>query len=516
MFMINPHPNITDPAEPADPNDPTDPTDLLSKLDQSLFTRRHAVIYGTLLAGHFLDGFVINLTGVVLPGVVKTFHISTQQAGFLSSALFLGMLVGAAVAGLVSDRLGRKFPLAVCLLVFAAFSLLAAFSWDYSSLVTARICQGVGLGAEIAVVLPYITEFVPSRHRAPLVTTATAAWLIGLPVAALVGTAVVPSLTWRAMFVIGTVPVVVSVVMMATLPESVRYLLRTGRHEAARKVVGGLAVASPAGSAPVSPAGSTAVSAERTAPVAPAVSTPTPEPDIHQKSAGSVRKLLDASRLRYTVSLWFMEICAGAFLYGLSTWLPSILEKKGVSVVGSFTYTAIITASGVVGAIIAGHIVNRVGRRTTIGFSFLLSGVLCLGWGSVSSTTAVLVLGSLATFFGSGFAGSTLFVYASELYPTINRATGLGWAAAFQKVGGLIIPTVIGWVIAVHSSNFLFFVLFAVISVLAGISGLVATFETRGRTIEQISAELSRQARVSRSPVPEFGTAYEKEQAGEG
>jgi putative MFS transporter len=497
--MIDPRPTITS---------PTDPTDLLRKLDQSLFTRRHAVIYGTLLTGHFLDGFVINLTGVVLPGVIKTFHISSQQAGFLSSALFLGMLVGAAVAGLVSDRLGRKFPLAVCLLVFAAFSLLAAFSWDYSSLVTARICQGVGLGAEIAVVLPYITEFVPSRHRAPLVTTATAAWLIGLPVAALVGTAVVPSLSWRAMFVIGTVPVVVSVVMMATLPESVRYLLRTGRHDAALRIVGGLAVGSAPGSA-TAPAG-------RTAPAVPAVSTAGPEPDVQQRTAGSVRKLLDASHLRYTVSLWFMEICAGAFLYGMSTWLPSILEKKGVSVVGSFTYTAIITASGVVGAIIAGHIVNRVGRRTTIGFSFLLSAVLCLGWGSVSSTTAVLVLGSLATFFGSGFAGSTLFVYASELYPTINRATGLGWAAAFQKVGGLIIPTVIGWVIAVHSSNFLFFVLFAVISALAGISGLVATFETRGRTIEQISVELNRRTRVSLSPVTEFGTTYEQEQAGEG
>lgn len=483
------------------------PTDLLSKLDHSQFTRRHAVIYGTALSGHFLDGFVINLTGVVLPGVIKDYHLSSQQAGFLSSALFLGMLVGAAAAGLVSDRLGRKFPLAACLFIFAAFSLLAAFSWDYSSLVTARICQGVGLGAEIAVVLPYIAEFVPSRHRAPLVTMATAAWLIGVPVAALVGTAVVPSLTWRAMFVIGAVPVVVGLVMMTVLPESVRYLLRTGKHEAARKIVDSLAVASADAPLPQS---------------APEHSVPLTQ----QKSAGSVRNLVDKRHLRYTVSLWFMEVCAGAFLYGLSIWLPSILEKKGISLVGSFTYTAIITGAGVVGAIIAGHIVNRMGRRATIGVSFLLSGLLCLWWGSVSTTAAVLVLGSLATFFGSGFAGSTLFVYASELYPTINRATGLGWAAAWQKVGGLIIPTVIGWVIAVHSSSFLFFVLFAVISVLAGISGLVSTFETRGKTIEQITVALDARVngvpvpqlagRTRQSPVTEFSGTYEKEQAGEG
>ncbi len=482
--------------------------DLLSRLDRSRFTRRHAVIYGTALSGHFLDGFVINLTGVILPGVIGDYHLSSRQAGFLSSALFLGMLVGAAAAGLISDRLGRKFPLAVCLLVFAAFSLLAAFSWNYSSLVTARVCQGVGLGAEIAVVLPYIAEFVPSRHRAPLVTAATAAWLIGVPVAALVGTAVVPSLTWRAMFVIGALPVVVGVVMMAKLPESVRYLVRTGKHEAAREIVGRLAV--PSADAPIS---------------RPAHEPPAP-PVARRNAMGSVRDLVDRRHLRYTVSLWFMEVCAGSFLYGLSIWLPSILEKKGVSLVGSFTYTAVITGAGVLGAVIAGHIVNRVGRRATMGVSFLLSALLCLWWGGVSTTAAVLVLGSLATFFGSGFAGSTLFVYASELYPTVSRATGLGWAAAWQKVGGLIIPTVIGWVIAAHSSSFLFFVLFAVISALAGISALVSTFETRGKTIEQITVALD--ARVNgvraprtagstrQSPTTEFSSQYEKEQAGEG
>ncbi|MFG2579511.1 MFS transporter [Streptomyces malaysiensis] len=106
-------------------------SELPTALDDSAFTKRHGVIYGTALAGHFLDGFVINTTGVVLPGVIATDHITSKQAGYLSSALFLGMLVGAAIAGIVSDRLGRKFPLAVCLLIFAGFSVLAALSWSY-------------------------------------------------------------------------------------------------------------------------------------------------------------------------------------------------------------------------------------------------------------------------------------------------------------------------------------------------------------------------------------------------
>ncbi|HEY4454793.1 MAG TPA: MFS transporter [Pseudonocardiaceae bacterium] len=453
-------------------NNPTTvaPNQLLSRLDSSAFTSRHLALYLLLLAGHFLDGFVINVTGVVLPGVIKGFHLTSGQAGIFSSVLFGGMLVGAAATGMVSDRLGRKYPLIACLLVFAVFSLLAAFAWNYPALLTFRALQGVGLGAEIAVVLPYIAEYVPSGKRAPLMTTATAGWLLGLPVAALVGAAIVPSLGWRAMFVVGAVPVIVAIVMVFCLPESVRYLVRSGRDAQAAIVVDSLA-----GRGHGMDVGTLPTVETRDAP-------------------GSVRRLLSRDYLRYTLAIWLMELCAGAFLYGLSAWLPSVLEKRGIGLLGSFAYTGIITAVGVVGSILAGQLVNRTGRRWVLGAGFVVSGLFCLWWGAAGGTAGVLVLGSLATFFGSGLAGSTLFAYVGELYPTANRATGLGWAAAWQKAGGLIIPTVIGFVLAAHASSYLFFVLFAVISMIAGIAAFAATFETKGKTVEQITAEVTARA----------------------
>ena len=202
---------------------------LLTRLDESGFTNRHLTLYLTVLSGHFLCGFVINVTGVTLPGIISTFHLTSEQAGVYSSVLFAGMLVGAALAGSVSDRFGRRVPLAASIAIYAVFCLAAVFAWSFPSLLVFRGLQGIGLGAEIAVVLPYIAEFAPSRHRGPMITMATSAWLIGLPVAAAIGALVVPAFSWRAMFVVGTLPVLVSLFMLARLPESVRYLLRRGR-----------------------------------------------------------------------------------------------------------------------------------------------------------------------------------------------------------------------------------------------------------------------------------------------
>lgn len=442
--------------------------ELLHRLDNSSFTARHARIYLTALSGHFFDGFTINLTGFVLPGIIATFALSEAEAGAVSSALFAGMLVGAALAGPVSDRLGRRFPLAASIIVFAGFSLLAGFAWNYPVLILARVVMGMGLGAEIAIVLPYITEFVPNTKRGPLISTATACWIIGLPIAALVAIGLVPAASWRSMFVVAAIPLLIGLLVATTMPESVRYLLRRNRREQAERIVDELC---------------------RPHPSAP--SRPQTHIVNHEGAVGSIRGLLKGSYLRYTISLWIMELCGGAFLYGLSTWLPTVLKSRGIGLLSSFAYTGIITAAGVAGALVAGQAVNHIGRRWALGPGFLLSALLCLLWGAMHGTVAVIAVGAAATFVGSGFAGSTLFVYASELYPTANRATGLGWAAAWQKAGGLVMPVTAGFVLSLHLSSYVFFVLFAVISAIGGITGVVATFETRGKTVEEISADLS-------------------------
>ena len=446
-------------------------SDLLHRMDRSRFTGRHLTIYLALLVGHFLDGFVINMTGALVPGLAKTYHLGTEQIGHFSSSLFAGMLIGAAVAGTAADRFGRKSLLIASIVLFAAFSFAAVFADNFTALLWLRALQGLGLGAEIAIVLPYIAEFMPSRHRGPMVTMASAAWILGLPVAAGIGALVVPDHGFHTMFALGAIAVLAAGLVLVACPESVRFLIRSGRVEQARRVVDRIAT-------PSDP-----------------LREGLPD-DEREGGLGNVRFLLGRAYARYTVSIWLMELCAGAFLYGMSSWLPSILEKRGVAELRSLTYTAIITAAAVVGAVLAGQLINRIGRRLVMSVSFLAAGVFCLIWGTTTATAAVITLGFIVQFLGAGLGGATLFAYASELYPTAGRATGLGWAAAWQKAGGLVMPTLVGYVLAAHAGNYVFFVLFAVISVIAGGSAVLATFETRDRSVEQITRDLH--ARVER------------------
>lgn len=115
-------------------------------------------------------------------------------------------------------------------------------------------------------------------------------------------------------------------------------------------------------------------------------------------------------------------------------------------------------------------------------------------------STVMVVTGALATFFGSGVVGRTLFVDVSELHPAANRATGLSWAAAWQQVRGLVLPVTAGVVLSRHLSSYLFFVLFAVISGIAALVGAIATLETRGKSVEQIAAELGGMPSQSAQP----------------
>ncbi len=438
---------------------------IIEALNRSSFTRRHLAFYMTIVFCHFFDGFDIQMMGFALPGIIGEFKLTPGQAGFLASSVFTGMLLGGIIVGTLADSIGRKNALIFAIVTYGLMGLCAGLAPSYESLVAIRVVQGFGLGAEVPLVFTYLSEFLPARRRGMLIASIVAFWQASSFGAALLAIYVIPIYTWRGMFLIAAIPVAVLLVFVLRMPESIRFLLLRGRMKEAEAIVRRFSDVDPSG-------------------IEVAVT-------VHAEPPAKLKDLASAGYLRTTAALWLMQFCGGAVFIGMLVWLPSIFVKMGFSLVRSFIYTAAITASGALGNVVGGGLLDRIGRRPTLGGAFIVGGVLMLAWGYAATETALLMLGCATTFFAFGAAGGPLFAYTSEVYPTRFRATGTGWAAGWQRVGGIVAPMALGYILANGGGNFLFFAVLSATLLIGGLAMLLLGYETKGRSLEQIQSDLS-------------------------
>jgi putative MFS transporter len=439
---------------------------LLASLDRSEFTAKHWKMYFAVAFGHFFDGFDINMMGLILPGIIASFALSPAQAGILASSVFLGMFAGSVLIGILADKFGRKRALVIAVTAYCTLSFAASFATSYDSLLTLRILQGVGLGAEVPLVFTYLSEFMPTRRRGLLLASSVFFWQASSFFAAFVAIAVVPTYTWRGMFVVGALPALVLIFFWLRLPESVRFLIERGDLQRAQDIVKGFSTVDPA-----------------------TVDVPAKEP-VPQPAR--LRDILRGGYTRPTLGIWLMQFTGGAVFFGLAIWLPSIFAKMGFSVVKSFAFTGLIAGAGALGNLGGGLLLDKWGRRGSISTLFVIGGILMFIWGNASSPATILGFGALTAFFASGGAGGPLFAYTSEIYPTRFRAAGTGWAAAWQRIGGIVAAPVLGALMGAGVLGYTFFAVMGSVLLVGGIGGYLLGYETRGKSLEQITADLAK------------------------
>ncbi len=441
------------------------PQQITGALDRSAFTPRHSIMYASVILGHLFDGFDINMMGTVLPGISREFHLTPASAGYLASSVFIGMLVGSAVVGTLADRIGRKRALLFAVLFYGTLSLIAATAWSYRSLVAMRMIEGFGLGAEVPLVFTYLSEFIPIRQRGFLLASSVFFWQLASFLAALAATYVIPAYGWRGMFVVGGLPSFIVAFLIARLPELARFMMASGRVAEAERVVRWLSTVPPD--------------------QVPAASVPQSDRE------GRLRDLLRPGYLRATLSVWIMHFCGGTVFFGLGVWLPTVFVHMGFPLVRSFYFTAAITGAGALGNLAGGLLLDRLGRRPTLTAFFLLGAVFMLAWSQAEGAVTIVTLGAATAFFGAGGAGGLLFTYTSEIFPTRFRGAEVGCAAGWQRIGGIIAPSVLGLLLASHPNSVVFFETLAGVLLVGAIAMFTLGFETRGKSLEQISASLS-------------------------
>jgi putative MFS transporter len=441
----------------------------LDRLPVTPFHRRLLWVSGL---GWMFDAMDILLVGTVIAAVTDLWKMSPQTAGLIISANLAGMFVGAALAGALADRFGRKRIFILTLLTYSLLTGLSSLAWSALSLGVIRFLAGIGMGGELPVASTLVSEFAPARHRGRMVVLLESFWAYGSVLAALIGYLVIPSCGWQAVFLIGALPALYVVVLRRSMPESPRYLLSRGRIREAEQVL-------------------SAVEASTGLPPAPQVPQTLTGREAANRAGTRLSGLFAPGLARRTAMLWLLWFTMVFSYYGIFTWLPSLLRSKGFALDQVFLLNLIISVFQIPGYFAAAYLVEHWGRRNTLAAFLLCNAAGAFFFarqslGAAPDTAQILLWGAVMAFFNLG-AWGVVYTYTPELYPTRLRGTGTGFAAAAGRFGGILGPLTVGGLLAATGSQFAVFITFTAILLAGGLAVMVLGEETRGRSLEEIS-----------------------------
>jgi SP family arabinose:H+ symporter-like MFS transporter len=416
------------------------------------------LITGVVSLGGFLFGFDMAVVSGILPLVEKQFSLSPSMEGWFVSSALVGCIIGVAVSGELSDRLGRKKPLILAAVLFLLSALGCATLSSLPGIIVARMMGGIGIGLASNVVPLYISEIAPTHLRGRMVTYYQFALTLGILVAYLTNSALLRygtahsseatgwlhtlliSEVWRGMFAVGAIPAVLFVFGLLLVPESPRWLLQ--------------------------------------------------QPD----KKVSYRMLLQPQwRKALIIGILLPLFSQFSGINAIIYYGPSILSNANRSLNDSLMSQIIFGGANMLFTLIAIWKVDSLGRRPlylagTAGacISLLLTGI-CFFTGATNGWPLLIcVLAFLASFAFS--IGPLKFVVAAEIFPGIIRGRAMAISIMVMWIADTIVGQLTPVLLKSIGAAFTFW-LFALFCFIAFVTVYKLLPETKGRSLEQIEKD---------------------------
>lgn len=206
--------------------------------DEAQFNRFHALVlfWGVLIL--VLDGYDLAVVGAAMPSIMKDMNVDASQAGFMASSALFGMMIGSMTMGVLADKIGRPLMISLCVALFSVFTAAAGLTSDPITFSITRFLAGLGIGGVVPGITAQMAEFAPTKLRARLVTIVFAGYSIGGILVALTGKQLILEHGWQSVFFLAITPIVLIPFILKTMPESLPTLIKKGRTEEIRKIVG--------------------------------------------------------------------------------------------------------------------------------------------------------------------------------------------------------------------------------------------------------------------------------------
>lgn len=437
--------------------------DIITRLENIPVTKFHYRLLMITGLGWMFDAMDTGIIAFVLPTLAKAWGLTAAQVGYIGSIGLVGMALGAVLSGAIADRFGRKKIFSATLIMYSIATGLCGLAWSYESLLLFRFLVGFGLGGQLPVAVTLVSEYAPPAARGRFVVLLESFWGVGWLAAALIAYLIIPRYGWNIAFFIGALPALYVFKVWESVPESVPYLLGKGKVEEAHQLVSKL---------------------EESAGMKPAIHVIAPQTIVVRPAVFS--DLWEPQFLKRTIMLWILWFGIVYSYYGIFTWLPSLMVGQGYTVIKSFEYVLIMTLAQLPGYFAAAYLVERVGRKATLAGFLAACAVCAYYFGQGGSAAAVLWWGSMMSFFNLG-AWGVVYTYTPELYPTKVRAYASGWAAAVGRIGGILAPTVVGYMIVGSGGFTNVFMMFTIVMLAVAAVVWLLGEETRGKSLEEIN-----------------------------
>ncbi|MFC5139380.1 MFS transporter [Actinomycetospora rhizophila] len=407
------------------------------------------IVLAIALCTIFVDGYDLFVHGTVTPALLayREWGLTPPDVGLIGAVTFAGMLVGALGAGVLTDVLGRRRILIWAVVLFSVAMGVSAAAPTPLVFGAARFVAGIGLGGVTPTAIALAVEFAPAGRRQMYNAVACCGGAFGGVIAALVGVVVIPALGFRAMFWIGTLPLLVLLPLaLRLLPESPSYLLARGRPDEARRI------------------------AERHGLL---LEEPAEDPGSPRRSFA---RLFARHRLRPTLLFAGASFCGLLLAYGLGSWLPAIMARAGYGLGPSILFLLALNLGAIGGALAGARLADRIGSKPVVVSAFCAS-ALAIGLLGLQPPVAVSYV--LVAVAGMGSIGAQFLVngYVAALYPAAVRASALGWANGIGRLGAILGPYLGGIVLGAALGLAWNFWVFAVVAALGALvcSALPAT-----------------------------------------
>jgi putative MFS transporter len=442
----------------------------ISALDDAPISLTHVGLLLAMALAVIIDIMKPTALAFVMPGMTLEYGLKSPlnpggsiPVVYVALSGIVGTVLGSFLWGWLGDRIGRRASILYAGIGFIATSICGAmpdFSWN----LVMCFMMGLAVGGMLPICYTLLAEAIPARHRGWLMILIGADVAGGYIITSWLAVALVPTYSWRILWLIGLPTGVLFILLNRWIPESPRFLLATGREREARTVMARYG--------------------------ARIVEGTQPETAVEANVSNRWSALISKGFLRPTLVVGCLALGSGLVLFGFNLWIPTNLRKLGF-----VEADAILRNAALMGFPLTFLVAWMYGfwssRKTIILLSALtaasLFGFVAAGDSVVQNRWLLYAL-LIVPIWGISSVVAVLSVYSSEIYPTRIRSRGTGLAAGASKAGGVGIIALVAFGIATPSISAIALV-GAIPMALAVLLTTLYGVETRKRTLEEIAAE---------------------------